>query len=93
MCFYIAFASCEGLKWFNVKRNPLLVVGAVGAVLAFVGGGEVPPCSAMFVTAWGWSCYAMLVTLQYCRVRLFQRHVIPVNIPLVLLLTCCFRNC
>jgi hypothetical protein len=93
MCFYIAFASCEGLRWFSMRRNPFLVAGAAGALLVCFGLGQAPPCAALFITAWGWSCYALLVSLQYCRVRLFRRHVIPVNIPLALLVASVARKC
>lgn len=94
MCFYIAIASCEGLYWFSFRRNPLLVAGAVGAIAASAWLGEpCPPCSALFITAWGWSCYALLVSLQYVRVRMFVRHVIPVHIPLVILVSAVALRC
>lgn len=87
MCFYIIFASCEGLRWFDARQNPYLIVGCLGgAVVCGLWGAHQVPSSSIFIAAWGWSLYSTLVTVQYWRFRLIARHIAPVNAPLVVLL-------
>ncbi|RNC46238.1 hypothetical protein TcCL_NonESM03915 [Trypanosoma cruzi] len=83
MCFYVFFSSGEGCRWFTTLQNYLLLLGATGAAAA-VPFFEVPSAT-IFITFSGWSFYAMLVSAHYWRFKLWRRHVIPVNAPLMFL--------
>lgn len=85
MCFYITCASGEGIKWFRMKLNPLLLLGAFGGVLAVTIGGLLPTYSSIFVTFAGWLCYSALVTTQHLRFRQWRHHIVPVNLPTLVL--------
>ncbi|KAH9598108.1 hypothetical protein LSM04_003692 [Trypanosoma melophagium] len=83
MCFYVFFSSGEGYRWFTTFQNYLLILGATGAAAALPFLNV--PSTSIFVAFTGWSFYAMLVNVHYWRFKLWSRHIIPVNTPLLLL--------
>lgn len=84
MCFYVLFSCGEGLHWFLTMSNYLLIFGALVS-LAALPFTTVPAASILIVFS-GWSFYAMLVTAHYYRFgRLWLSHIVPVNVPLVVL--------
>ncbi|ORC91494.1 uncharacterized protein TM35_000064990 [Trypanosoma theileri] len=83
MCFYVLFSSGEGYRWFTTFQNYLLILGATGAAAALPFLDV--PSTSIFVAFTGWSFYAMLVNVHYWRFKLWSRHIIPVNTPLLLL--------
>jgi hypothetical protein len=90
MCFYIYFAAGEGWRWFNVRKNPFLFLGAAGGVVA-LAVGMVPSCVSVFTACCGYATVAMLVSVQYTKFgvlaprTIWTRQLLPVNIPLLCL--------
>ncbi|CBH17939.1 hypothetical protein, unlikely [Trypanosoma brucei gambiense DAL972] len=83
MCFYVFFSSGEGIHWFTTFRNCFVILGAVVATAA-LPFFRVPSLS-LFIAFSAWSVYAALVAAHYWRFRLWRRHLIPVNMPLVVM--------
>lgn len=83
MCFYVYFASAEGLRWFLTFNNYLLIFGAT------IGLSLLPfrhvPLSSIIAVHLIWSFYAILVSAHYWHYKLWSRQIIPVNLPLVFL--------
>ena len=93
MCFYVLFASCEGVRWFSILRNPLLIAGAVGGLVTAAWQFSAPPCSSVVITCLGWTAYSALVTMQHGKFLLWSRHILPVNAPTVVLLWWFSQSC
>lgn len=89
MCFYVVFASSEGVRWFSVRHNPYLISLAVGGALVWLQGVDAPRPASVALSAAAWSCYAVLVSQQSWRYRLWRRHIVPVNVPLLALVLWC----
>lgn len=93
MCSYVVFASCEGPRWFSVRRNPLLIAGAAAGLLHVVVNTSAPPCTSIAITCIGWTAYSALVTFQHGKFRLWSRHILPVNAPTLVLLWWFAQRC
>lgn len=86
MCFYVVFASGEGFHWFNFRLNPFLLMLAIGGALVWGLGFDAPRPLSVGLAACAWSFYAMLVSAQSWRFRLWRRHILPVCAPMFVLL-------
>jgi len=84
MCYYVTFASGEGWRWFSLRLNPYLIAGAAVGIGRCVAGAR-PPRAALMIMFLSWTWYAMLVSVQSWRWRLFTQQILPVCTPLVVL--------
>lgn len=77
-----------------MRRNPLLIAGALGGLVALAAGvSDGPPCTSVAITCLGWTAYSALVTMQHRKFLLWSLHILPVNAPTVALLWWFNKSC